>query len=1805
MFRFRHLGRPSAILVAAALAGSLLSGIPVHPAFAADLDFTIGVLPDTQNLSATNYTAETTWFADHASSLNLAFVAHLGDLTDNATVDEFAVASAAQQVLEDASIPSSVLPGNHDGSITADWTNYSAAFPVSRYSGEAWWGGAPDASNRNSYQLFTAGGLDFIIVSLEYAPSASALSWASGILAANPSRRAIVATHDYLINNGTRDSNGNSIWNGVVDNNCNVFLVVSGHIYPGDTHSTDTNSCGDTVHQVLQDWQDRSTPQMRYFTFRPSANVIDAYDIVPPSGPASLSFSLPYDMGPSAPGAPTGVTATGGNASADLSWTAPAYDGGSPITDYQVTPYVGATAGTPVLVGSAATSKTVTGLVNGTTYTFKVAAINTNGTGSQSAASNAVTPQVPPWTAYIDTNGAGTGTDANALSLTPPNGTTCSAPCDPFPSTDTFTLKDFSDGSALTGIQMQVDANVDVVSNNPTTDPFTFGDQGTVFGGKVSGSGVYSFTSTAGHKFDLNFTGLDDTKTYTVVVGSDRFDTNTPNVNRWSQFQLTGAASFTQSATTIPEAYIVGNAGASVAFHTGNNTSGYVARWTGVVPVDGAFSVVTNYFANPVSGGTVVTSSYPPSALMLAEEGPSGPSAPGAPTGVTATGGNASADLSWTAPAYDGGSPITDYQVTPYVGATAGTPVLVGSAATSKTVTGLVNGTTYTFKVAAINTNGTGSQSAASNAVTPQAPPVWTAYIDTNGAGTGTDANALSLTPPNGTTCSAPCDPFPSTDTFTLKDFSDGSALTGIQMQVDANVDVVSNNPTTDPFTFGDQGTVFGGKVSGSGVYSFTSTAGHKFDLNFTGLDDTKTYTVVVGSDRFDTNTPNVNRWSQFQLTGAASFTQSATTIPEAYIVGNAGASVAFHTGNNTSGYVARWTGVVPVDGAFSVVTNYFANPVSGGTVVTSSYPPSALMLAEEGPSGPSAPGAPTGVTATGGNASADLSWTAPAYDGGSPITDYQVTPYVGATAGTPVLVGSAATSKTVTGLVNGTTYTFKVAAINTNGTGSQSAASNAVTPQAPLDNWTAYADLRTSSNSNNNAANVLEIPEGTIDQYGTGSPINPATSFTLLDLASGRDTDARLQVDNSGLYISSDNGSSFTGGPAFAVFDGIVDGAGVYSEQAGAIFQVNLSGLDPAKRYTVVATSNRNQDPANRASDANGDERWSDFELVGADASTQASGGTTTVVSDTHVRFKSENNTARGDLARWTDIDPGADGAFSVKANVYLLGDSDRSYVPVQLMLQETTPSTPGTHTISGTVTAGGDPVDGAIVYVFKAADSSYVGNAVTAADGSYTISLPDGTYKLWIQTNTGGYPDQAYGPDGTFANATPVDTSGGNQTADVVLAGGTHTISGTVTAGGDPVDGAIVYVFKAADSSYVGNAVTAADGSYTISLPDGTYKLWIQTNTGGYPDQAYGPDGTFANATPVDTSGGNQTADVVLAGGTHTISGTVTAGGDPVAGAIVYVFKAADSSYVGNAVTAADGSYTISLPDGTYKLWIQTNTGGYPDQAYGPDGTFANATPVDTSGGNQTADVVLAGGTHTISGTVTAGGDPVDGCHRLRVQGRRLVLRRQRGHRGRRVIHHQPARRHLQALDPDQHRWLPRPGLRPRRDLRERHPGRHQRRQPDRGRRARGGHPHHQRHRHRRRRSRRRRHRLRVQGRRLVLRRQRGHRGRRVIHHQPARRHLQALDPDQHRWLPRPGLRPRRDLRERHPGRHQRRQPDRGRRAGRDPIALGERMGDESRGSRSSPMTIGDSPVHPGTVVCGQDGCGPDIRPLPGWSP
>ena len=100
------------------------------------------------------------------------------------------------------------------------------------------------------------------------------------------------------------------------------------------------------------------------------------------------------DVAPAtAPGAPTAVSAIAGDASATVTWTAPASDGGSAITDYRITPDDGAPLA-PVSVGSDATSFEVSGLTNGTAYTFTVAALNSVDYGPESDASAAVTPSV-------------------------------------------------------------------------------------------------------------------------------------------------------------------------------------------------------------------------------------------------------------------------------------------------------------------------------------------------------------------------------------------------------------------------------------------------------------------------------------------------------------------------------------------------------------------------------------------------------------------------------------------------------------------------------------------------------------------------------------------------------------------------------------------------------------------------------------------------------------------------------------------------------------------------------------------------------------------------------------------------------------------------------------------------------------------------------------------------------------------------------------------------------------------------------------------------------------------------------------------------------------------------------------------------------------------------------------------------------------------------------------------------------------------------------------------------------------------
>jgi hypothetical protein len=156
--------------------------------------------------------------------------------------------------------------------------------------------------------------------------------------------------------------------------------------------------------------------------------------------------------------------------------------------------------------------------------------------------------------------------------------------------------------------------------------------------------------------------------------------------------------------------------------------------------------------ATTPSGGFVIAESGN-DAIRLVDAGfatavpPSAPTFPGAPTIGSPTFGNASATVRWTAPSSNGGSAITGYLVRALdiTGAQVGARHPADATATSLVVTGLTNGSTYLFQVAATNAVGTGPNSALTSLVVPAtvpgAPVIGTAASGTAGGTVTATAN--------------------------------------------------------------------------------------------------------------------------------------------------------------------------------------------------------------------------------------------------------------------------------------------------------------------------------------------------------------------------------------------------------------------------------------------------------------------------------------------------------------------------------------------------------------------------------------------------------------------------------------------------------------------------------------------------------------------------------------------------------------------------------------------------------------------------------------------------------------------------------------------------------------------------------------------------------------------------------------------------------------------------------------------------------------------------------------------------------
>jgi hypothetical protein len=434
------------------------------------------------------------------------------------------------------------------------------------------------------------------------------------------------------------------------------------------------------------------------------------------TGPASAASNAVTPAAPTAPAAPTGVAATAGNATATVTWSAPA-NGGSAITSYAVTPYLAgvAQAATTVTGSPPATTATVSGLTNGSSYTFKVTATNAIGTGPASAASNPVTPSAVAAPAFVQ-QASGHAASVSSISVTPPtplsSGNRLIVEVGAW-SSGHATTKAVTDSAGDTFTEVSHFTGPDQTEQSVWTAPITAGA-----GSRPSVTATFS-TAADGAITALEYSGL------STASGTGAVD---------QQASASGTTTTAASVSSGPTAATGAGNELAVGFYSDSGFSdtltagsGYTARAT----ISGAGDMellaedqIVGAGATPAaSAGTGARTVWEMATVVFKAGSQAPPTAPASPTAVSATAADKSATVTWSAPA-NGGSPITSYTITPYIGSAAQTStVITGSPpATSATVSGLTDGTTYTFTVTATNAVGTGPASAPSNQVTPAAP---------------------------------------------------------------------------------------------------------------------------------------------------------------------------------------------------------------------------------------------------------------------------------------------------------------------------------------------------------------------------------------------------------------------------------------------------------------------------------------------------------------------------------------------------------------------------------------------------------------------------------------------------------------------------------------------------------------------------------------------------------------------------------------------------------------------------------------------------------------------------------------------------------------------------------------------------------------------------------------------------------------------------------------------------------------------------------------------------------------------------
>ena len=497
------------------------------------------------------------------------------------------------------------------------------------------------------------------------------------------------------------------------------------------------------------------------------------------------------------PGAPTSLGVTGGDQEVELSWTAPASNGGDTITGYE---YEQSGSGTWISTGGTDSTTTVFSLTNGQPYRFRVCALNSVGSGAESAPSANVTPATEPdaptglsatvsnqevdliWTApasnggarilryeyELDNSGTWISTGGTATSITVRNLTNDQS--------YTFRVRAVNRvGAGLeSGSESATPTSTTVAPDTPTGLIATPGNQRVVLNW-VQPSGGAALTH---YEYDLDasntWTSTGGTAPSHTVMGltnGQSYDFRVRAVNSAGASGASGSQSATPT-TTAPDALQSlsftpgdgqvtlrwsppGNDGGDTITHyeyeldgDGNwiDTSSTATRHTVTGLMNGQTYVFRVRAVNSLGNSDPVTLEATPSRSTGgggSGGGGDGPRErpPGAPTNLRLEVGDGQVTLSWDAP--EDGTAITDYEVRING---EGEWISIGSTETTYTVTGLDNGTAYTFEVRAVSRNRKGRASEPVEA-TPSMPVPLDFTHFTNGAGIVSDFVFVNVSP--------------------------------------------------------------------------------------------------------------------------------------------------------------------------------------------------------------------------------------------------------------------------------------------------------------------------------------------------------------------------------------------------------------------------------------------------------------------------------------------------------------------------------------------------------------------------------------------------------------------------------------------------------------------------------------------------------------------------------------------------------------------------------------------------------------------------------------------------------------------------------------------------------------------------------------------------------------------------------------------------------------------------------------------------------------------------------------------------